>query len=266
MKEAKILEKLSLRNRWAGCLHPLNAMVRKDADNYKTSEVEFRAEKFQQMIEKSGGKRYDRTNILKSLRQLESKSEGTIQILENCGKGLYKILVHPLSFLDGKKFRNGESLTSQNIGNPMYSEEQKKRHLEQQQQEKDINQMEIFLDKLNLKFSRSALMEMWRNCSKSVDEFKGAVAFMLDCDHKQTKRIANSYGWLRSCVSRGDHLNYLQQMSHKLPTFKDPIELNAFVTCYLYQDEPDDKTKIWAESKVPKIFNSWDDPVPVPSQ
>ena len=135
MNEVKILEELSIRNRWAASLYPLNAFIRKDADPNKTTEVEFFAEKFQKKIAKLRGKPYDRTTITKSLRKLEQKSEGTIQILHDYKRGTYKILVHPLSFLDGKKNRDSEKGHTQNSGNPMYSEQHKKKVLEQQQQD-----------------------------------------------------------------------------------------------------------------------------------
>ena len=48
MSKAKLTNELSIRNRWSGSMHPLNAYIRKDTSDYKTSEVEFRIEKFQQ--------------------------------------------------------------------------------------------------------------------------------------------------------------------------------------------------------------------------
>lgn len=219
---------------WGGCLHPLNAFIRKDADNYKTSEVKFRIEKLQKKIIKSGGKRYERTTIPKSLRQLEEKSEGTLQIMENYGKGVYKLLVHPLSFLDGKKFRNGESIPSQNSGNPMYSEEHKKRVLEQQQQE--IETIKRLFDKLGMKWSSQTLFKIWKTAGKSVENVRNAIDHMLHCNSNQVKPINNPHGWLISSLETGAYLDFHHQLVYKLPKFNDRVSLMSFVTSLHYGD------------------------------
>jgi hypothetical protein len=235
MKEAKILEKLSIRNRWRGCLHSLNAFIRKDADNYKTSEVEFRINKFQKKILTSGGASYERTTVPKALKRLESKSEGTLQIIENCGKGLYKILVHPLSFLDGKKFPNGESIPISNSGNPMFSEEHKKRDIEQQQQEvKAINKL---FDKLKLRFTQQAILKIWRHSGKNVENVRNAVDQMLYCHSTQTKPIRNPEGWLTTSLQTGAYLDFHHQLTYELPKFDDRVSLMSFINS-LHQDDP----------------------------
>jgi hypothetical protein len=235
MKEAKILEKLSIRNRWRGCLHSLNAFIRKDADNYKTSEVEFRINKFQKKILTSGGASYERTTVPKALKRLESKSEGTLQIIENCGKGLYKILVHPLSFLDGKKFPNGESIPSQNSGNPMYSEEHKKRVLEQQQQE--IESIKRLFDKLELKWTPQAVLKIWRASGKNLHNVREAVDHMLYCHSTQVKRVRNPQGWLTFSLETGAYLDFHHQLTYELPKFDDRVSLMSFINS-LHQDDP----------------------------
>lgn len=241
----------------------LASYVYRQCKSDESTELELDRGKFDKHMIRTRGEAYHRTYFPKIVHQLEELSNGAVVILQDFHRhGVYKLLVRPISFAIENGKTKPKSTLGQTPGNPMYSEAQKKKLLEQQQQEKDINQMENLLAKLGMKYSRSALLEMWRKCSKSLDEFTGAVAFMLDCHNKQTKPITNAYGWLRTCISRGDHLNYLHQIFHQLPTFKDPLELNAFVTCYLYEDEPEEKTKIWAESKVPKIFNPWDNPVP----
>jgi hypothetical protein len=250
---------------WAGTVN-LACYIYKDCKPDEIKEKEIDMAEFRRYLMRTKGDAYDRTYYKKMIHQLEEKSNDAIVILRDYGKGIYKVLVRPISFAieNGKSKR--ESRLTVNAGNPMFSEAHKKRLAEQQQQEKDIDQMQDLLAKLGMKYSRSVLIEMWRKSSKCLDEFRGAVDFMLHCHHNQTKPVTNAHGWLRSCILRGDHLNFLRQVFHKLPSFKDSLELNAFRTCYLYQDEPDDKTKTWAESKVPKIFNPWDDPVPIPSQ
>jgi hypothetical protein len=238
MKYFKKIQALAARKRWSGCLNLLAFDIygSKDVDPDKISQFEFRVEKFQKKVAKDRGTPYHRTTVPKLMRQIEEKTEGTIQIVEDYDHGVYKIMVHPIWFLDEKKSSPKENRTSQNSGNPMFSEEHKKKLFDQQQQDKDIEIIKSLFDKLGMRWSRQALLKIWRSAEKSVDNVKDAIDFMLHANTTQSKPITNPFGWFIAMIERGEYKLFAHQLTYQLPRFNSRIDLMGYITTHLYGD------------------------------
>lgn len=236
MKYLKKLQALAIRNRWSGCLYQVVFHIHqlKDVDPDKTSEAEFRCSLFDKESVKNRGAAYHRTTVPKLMKQIEQKSEGTIQVIEDYHHGIYKILVHPIWFLDEKKSSSSENRLSSNSVNPMFSEEHKKKVLEQQQQ--DLDALDSLFQKIGMKYSPKALLNIWRTAGKKIDEVKDAIAFMLHCNQNQAEPIRNAHGWLISCLRFGDHHDFAHQLIYQLPKFDNRLELMTYINCHLNGD------------------------------
>ena len=71
----------------------------KKCNSNESKVIEFDRDKFQRYMKQNKGKEYHRTYIRKIVKQAESKSEGAIIIQKDYGRGVYKIIVHPISFV-----------------------------------------------------------------------------------------------------------------------------------------------------------------------
>ncbi|MEY2831217.1 MAG: hypothetical protein RLZZ574_475 [Cyanobacteriota bacterium] len=240
MKYLPKIQALAVRKRWSGCLYQLILFIHqmKEVNPDKISEFLFRVEKFQKKVVKDRGVPYHRTTVPKLMRQIEEKTEGTIQIVEDFDHGIYKIMVHPIWFLDEKKSSPKENRIDQNFGNPMFSEEHKKRLFDQQQQDKDIEIIKGFFDKLGMEWSREALLKIWRMAGKKVDDVKDAIDFMLHANTTQSEPIRKPHGWFIRCMERGEYKLFAHQLLYQLPRFSDQLDLMSYITCHLHGDSP----------------------------
>jgi sulfite reductase alpha subunit-like flavoprotein len=209
----------------------------------ESTEMEIDREQFDRYLREKLDKKYHRTYFKKMVYQLEELSNGAVVILRDYGHGVYKLLVRPISFAIENGKSKPENSLSQNSGNPMFSEDHKKRVLEQQQQ--DIDTIKSLFDKLGMKWSRDALLKIWRMSGKSVDDVRTAIEHMLTVNTNQSKPIDTAHGWFIGCMQNGWHKLFNHQLTYELPKFSSRLELMSYINCHLNGDG---------------------DPVPIPSQ
>jgi hypothetical protein len=120
-------------NCWQSSIN-IASYLSKEAKPNEPSELEFKREKFQEHIEKLTGEKYHRTTIRKAVYDLAKKSQGMYVILDDYGRGVFKIMVYPLAWVTENKKPKRESVPSQKPGIPMFSEQHKREEEQQQQQ------------------------------------------------------------------------------------------------------------------------------------
>jgi hypothetical protein len=218
---------------WSGTVN-LACYVYRRAKADESTEMEIEINKFEKHMIRTKGKAYHRTYFNKMVKQLEEISNGAVLILRYYGHGVYKILVRPISFAIENGKAKAETSIGQGNGNPMFSEEHKKRLLEQQQQ--DIETIKSLFDKLGMRWSREALLKIWHMAEKSVDNVKDAIDFMLHANTTQSEPIRNAFGWFIKCLQRGEYKLFAHQLLYKLPRFNSKIELMGYITSHLYGD------------------------------
>jgi hypothetical protein len=200
-------------------------------------EIEIDLKTFNQEIARHrdrGG--YDRKTLKEALAQLDEKTQGWILITKSYSWSVHKILVRPLNFLDGEKSPSGDITPNLTTGNPMFSEDHKKRLLEQQQQ--DIETLESLFDKIGMKWSSEALLKIWRTSGKCVDNVKTAIECMLHSNTTQKEPIVDAHGWFIRCIERGFYKLFNHQLTYELPRFSNRLELAAYINCHLNERSP----------------------------
>ena len=220
-------QELAIKNGWWNSTINLASYIYKRTNNQSAIEFEFDANKFQKHITKLRGKPYDRTTIPKAMRQLEEKSDGLIVVMRFYGRGIYKLVVRPISFLQGNKTTKREASQSQNAGNPMYSEEQKKRLALQQQQY--INKIDRLTENIGLKFDSDALTRIWKLSGKSLEMVTKAVKFVLYRNSNGVEKLRNPHGLLIDALRRGWAKDFDLYYEPELPTFNNRMAIDTFI-------------------------------------
>ncbi len=223
------------QNMWSGTTN-LGCFIYRKCKPNESTELEIDVDQFTRHMKRTKGKAYHRTYFNKMMSQLEEKSNGGIVTLRYYGKGIYKILVRPISFAIENEKSKAESSSRSKAQNPMYSEAHKKRVLEQQQQEEDIEILDSLFEKIGMKYAKNTLLKIWRMAGKKVDEVKTAIEYMLHSNTTQAEPIKKPHGWLISCLKSGWHKNFDHCLEYELPTFKDRLEMQAFINCVLNGD------------------------------
>jgi hypothetical protein len=221
------------QNMWAATINLCCFIYSKCKPNEST-EMEVDVDQFAKYMKKTSGKSYHRTYFPKLMRQLDENSNGGVVILRYYGHGIYKILVRPISFAIENGKLKPEVALGQATGNPMFSEEHKQKALEQQQQ--DIEQIENLFNKIGMKWSRAALLKIWRKAGKNLNEVKDAMDFMLYANTTQEEPIRKPHAWFIRAMERGDYKLFAHQLEYQLPRFKSGTELMSYITCHLYGD------------------------------
>ena len=210
---------------WGSTKNIANYLWRRSHANEPT-EFEFEAKKFQRYIKRIRGNEYHRTTIPKSIRQLEEKSQGLFVILKDYGRGVYKMMVYPLSFLAENRNTNKENIPSQNASNPMFSEEAKQKLALQQQQ--IISKLDRLFRKVGLVYDADALNNIWRLSGKSVERVINSIELLLY--RNSGKKIEKPHGFIIDCLkyrwSDGFDIYY----EPELPKFQSRIELANYVS------------------------------------
>lgn len=188
---------------WAGS-RALAAHLYKGCKADESKEVYLKRADFDKDTVKTRGEAYNRTYFVKMIDQLEQKSDGAIVVLEKYNGSYYKLLVRPISFSYENEKSKQESLHQENAGNPMFSEEHKKRLSEQQQQ--DIFTIDQLLRSIGMVYSKSSLTKIWRMSKKSIDYVKEAIKYMLQVNEDKKEPIRRPHGWLMKCLKFGWHL------------------------------------------------------------
>lgn len=192
------------------------------------SEIEIDLRKFNRWIEKTRGKGYDRKTLREAIEQLDELSNGMVVIIKKWNPWDYKILVRPLFFVMQRNSQLGETVPKLPTQNPMFDADHKKRVMEQQQQ--DISKIESLTSSLGLKFTRDALVKLWRMAGKSVKGVQVAVEMMLHSNSVQEQPIKNACGWLYNCLRYGWHEEYDPYYQAQLPIFQSVRDIEEFVT------------------------------------
>lgn len=225
---------ICLKNKMRPATINLAAYIYRRCKPDESTELEIEREKFDQQMIKTKGEAYHRTYWRKSVEELERLSNGAVVILRDYRHGVFKILVRPISFAIENKKTKGEDSLAPKPGNPMFSEDQKKKFLEQQQQ--DIETIKSLFDKLGMEWSRDALLKIWRMSGKSVDDVKTAIEHMLHINTNQSKPIGTAHGWFISCMQNGWHKLFNHQLTYELPKFNSRLELMSYINCHLNGD------------------------------
>ena len=190
-------------------------------------EIEIDLRKFNRWIEKIRGKGYDRKTLREAIEQLDEQSMGMVTIIKKWNPWDYKILVRPLFFVEKRNSQFGETVPKLPTGKPMFDADHKKRLIEQQQQ--DISKIESLTGKLGLRFTRDALVKLWRMAGKSVSDIQKAVEMMIYSNSTQEQPIKNACGWLYDCLRYGWYEEYDPYYQAQLPIFQSVKDIEQFV-------------------------------------
>jgi hypothetical protein len=224
-----------LKNGMRGAAINLASFVYRRCKSDESTEITLDRDKFDNYVRKIRGSAYHRTYFPKMVHELEELSGGAVVILQDYHRhGVYKLLVRPISFAIENGKTKPETSLGMNSGNPMFSEEHKKKLLDQQQQ--DIDTIKSLFDKLGMEWSREALLKIWRMAGKSVDDVKDAIDFMLHANTTQSEPIRKPHGWFIRCMERGEYKLFAHQLFYQLPRFNSKIELMGYITNHLYGD------------------------------
>ncbi|MEM7593719.1 MAG: hypothetical protein AAF383_19780 [Cyanobacteria bacterium P01_A01_bin.83] len=194
-------------------------------------ELEVDLKLFNDWIAKFKGTPYDRKTIREAIAQLDEQTQGLILITKRYTPWVMKLIVRPLSLIQGSNFPNWGKTPKLPTEKPMYSAQHKKRVREQQQQ--DISKIDTLLTNLGLKYTPDAILKLWRMAGKSVTEVKNAVELMLFQHSTQEKKIGKPHGWLYDCLRYGwqKGLNLYYQV--ELPYFSSVEDIERHVNTAL---------------------------------
>ena len=191
------------------------------------SEIEIDLRKFNRWIEKIRGKGYDRKTLREAIEQLDEQSMGMVTIIKKWNPWDYKILVRPLFFIQKRNSENGDNTPKLPTQKPMFDADHKKRLIEQQQQ--DISKIESLTSSLGLRFTKDALVKLWRMAGKSVKDIQKAVEMMIYSNSTQEQPIKNACGWLYDCLRYGWYEEYDPYYQTELPIFQSVKDIEQFV-------------------------------------
>ena len=210
---------------WQSTLNIASYLYRR-ADVNKPTEIEFEAKKFQKHIKRLKGKPYHRTTIPKAVKQLEENSRGLVVVLKSYGRGVYKIMVYPLSFLNENKSTKKESDLARNASNPMFSEEAKQKVALQQQQ--IISKLDRLLRKVGLIYDADALNNIWRLSGKSVERVVNSIKLLLH--RNSSKTIKKPHGFIIDCLKNRWSDGFDLYYEPELPMFQSRMEIENYVS------------------------------------
>lgn len=212
------------QNMWNATINAA-CFIYKHCNPNESTVIEFKKEKFQRHMKLTKGQEYHRTYVPKIIRQLEERSNGLVIVQENYGKGVYKLLVHPLSFLTENKKPKRESCHDENARNCMFSEQRKEEEFKQQQQ--FISKVDELLKKIGLDYDQDALNRIWRLSGKSISRVVEAIEFLLH--RNSSNKISKPHGFIIECLKKRWCDGFDIYYEPELPTFKFKSEIRNFV-------------------------------------
>lgn len=191
-------------------------------------EIEIDLRVFNQFIARDrdrGG--YDRKTLKEALAQLDEKTQGLILITKSYTWAIHKVLVRPLETVLQEKSQIGDGVPKLKRGNPMYSDEHKKRLSIQQQQ--DISKVNSIFKAVGLRFTPDNVAKLWNKAGKSLSEIKTAIEYLLHAHSTQKTPINCGEAFLTDCLNHGWHRKFNLLYQSELPKFSSSSELANFV-------------------------------------
>lgn len=168
---------------------------------------------------------YDRKTIKSALWQLDEKTQGMILVTKSYTWAIHKVMVRPLNIVLEQNSQTGKSAPSLNRGNPMFSEEHKKRVLLQQQQ--DTSKINSLLLSVGLKYDSNALTRIWRLAGKKIEPVMKAIELMLY--RHSSSEIAKPHGFIIQCLTEGWQKSFDIYYEPELPKFELKSQIANFV-------------------------------------
>lgn len=159
------------------------------------------------------GKGFDPKTIREAIALIDENSQGLILVTKSYSPWIKKVMVRPLEMVLRETFPQLGNVPKLATGNPMFSNDHKKRVYEQQQQ--DISKIKLMLDNLGLRYTHDAILRLWRYADKKVSNVKNAVEYMLYCHSEKIERDPHSdgltkpKGWLHDCLKFGWYIDYI---------------------------------------------------------
>ncbi len=187
------------------------------ADRFQPTEVLLDLREWNSEIAKDRPKgEYDRKTVKEALTQLDEKTYGWFSVVKTYNWAIHKVLVRPVQYALDRKSQSLGMTPKLKTGNPMFSEDHKKRAEDLLLQ--NISKLDSLLRKIGIKCNQETLMRMWRYSGKSISNVRNAVEYMLRChaeklirgesvDGEPPKGITSPKGWLHDCLKYGRHQN-----------------------------------------------------------
>ena len=176
----------------------LRWILRKAKSN-EIVEIEIDLKKFNNWVAKKRGKPYDRATLALAISQLDNQTEGMIIVLKRYTPWIFKLLVRPLSFVEKNKSKKPEKIHNTNAQKPFYTDDQKKKHLEQHQQ--NISKIDKLFQKVNLQFTRDALTRIWRLAGKKIENVVKTIELLVyQNSTPSNKPIERPHGFVIDCL------------------------------------------------------------------
>lgn len=191
-------------------------------------EIEIDLRIFNAWVAKNRGRGFDRKTIREAIALIDEKSQGLILITKSYTPWVKKVLVRPLGFVLADNSPLKDKLPKLTTSKPMYSNDHKIKLIEQQQQ--DISKIKLMLDNLGLNYTYDAIVKLWRNAGKKVEDVKRAVEMMLHAHSTQIEPVRTPEAWLVRCIERKWYEKFSLYYQAKLPRFTNCSEIEQFVT------------------------------------
>ena len=190
---------------------------------YEMQNLEIDLTLFNDWVKKFRGRGYDRKTLKFALAQIDECTNGLVLTEKSYTWAIHRLIVRPLSFALAQNNQNLGKSPKLATGNPMFDAEHKKNAYKQQQQ--NISRLDSLFRKIGMKYSKDALVRIWRLANKNYDDVVDAVQLLLHRHSTQAEPIPNPYGWLIKCLEIGWHLDSELINSPKLPVYDSISQL-----------------------------------------
>jgi len=170
---------------------------------------------------------YHRKTIITAMGVVCDRTNGMFVILAQYSPYIYKIVIRPLDYLI--KIENAKCAKESRVTNekPMYSKEHRQRQYQQQQH--NLNLLDQLLAKVGVKFTRDALLKIWRLANKKIDSVKDAIELMLYQNSHQVQKIHNPHGWLIECLKHGWQHGIQEYYETEIPLIYKRSDIQSFL-------------------------------------
>ena len=225
-------QEFAAKNNWWQSSINIACYLYKKCKASEPTEIEFDSAKFQTYIKRVRGKKYHCTTPRKAVINLAEKSQGLVVILKDYGKGVFKLMVYPLSYLsengNSSKY-SSHSAAAENSLKSLASESNKRSEKKRwEQQQKYISKINSLLKGVGLKFDPDALLNIWRLSGKSIQRVVSSIELLLY--RNSSKKVPKPHGFIIECLKKRWCDGFDIYYEPDLPTFESRIDLRNFVS------------------------------------
>lgn len=221
-------QEFAAKNKWWQSSTNVACYLYKKVKVNEPTEIEFDSDKFQTYMKRITGKKYHSTTPRKAVLELAARSQGLVIILKDYGKGVFKLMVYPLSFVSENRNSKSEDSHSaaapESLASNNFKVNEKKRS---KQQQKYIEQIDNLLQGVGLKFDADALLKIYRTSGKSIQRVSRSIELLLYRNNSQ--KISKPHGFIIECLKRRWCDGFDIYYEPELPAFQSKGEISNFI-------------------------------------